>query len=401
MRAFIAPRVFTASPAEDDTAASPFIDDGAVLIDEQGRIAKVGPAREVVDKDATRFELDGVLLPGLIDMHTHLCLSAGRDPGADARTEHRARIAIRGAQNLARHLDAGVTTIRDVGGIDGIDLELARLVDEGGVEGPSVFAAGHVICMTGGHACFLGIEADGPDEVRKATRTQLKAGAALIKLIATGGILTPGVQPGAPQLTEDEMRAACEEAHKASRTVAAHAQAAAGVDAALRAGVDTIEHGFWLSEFALSFMSAHRRTLVPTFAALRMMRREAEDLPEFVRAKLDAVEGPQRDAFRQALAHGVAVATGTDAGTPGNPHGNLVEELRAFAELGMTPEAVWRSATSVAARALGLSDRGQLAVGRRGDLIAVSDAAFSDLSRFTRPFLVVKGGKIVRRATFG
>ena len=169
---------------------------------------------------AEELTVSGVLMPDLCDVHTHLCLSASLDPFADALKEHPARMTMRAVRSLGAHLDAGVTTIRDVGGVAGVDLELQRLVDEGEVEGPQVFAAGRLIAMTGGHACMLGIEADGPDAVRAQRRENLKAGARLIKIIATGGVLTSGVRPGAQQLTEDEMRAAVEEATKAGKRVA-------------------------------------------------------------------------------------------------------------------------------------------------------------------------------------
>lgn len=391
MRAFIAEQVFTSSL--DDEGA--LLDEGAVVVGEDGRIARVGPARDVVPAGCERVEVTGVLLPGLFDVHTHLCLSASEDPGRDALREHPARVAVRAVENLRLHLEIGVTTIRDVGGVHGVDLELQRMVDEGVVEGPDVFAAGNVLCMTGGHGCFMGVECDGADEMRKAARAQMRAGARLIKLIATGGVITPGVQPGAQQLTYEEMRAACEEARKASRTVAAHAQGEEGILAALRAGVDTIEHGFWLTDEALALMAEEGRTFVPTFAALRAMVRMAPSLPAFIRDKLEAVVEPQLRSFQRAVERGVRVATGTDAGTPGNPHGNLKEELEAFQELGVAPRDCWRAATIHAARALRLDDRGELREGTRADLIAIERAALDDVTRFLHPHLVVKRGTVL------
>lgn len=392
MRAFLADRLFAAGP--DDAV----LEDAAVIVDDAGLITAVGRAADVVPRDAEVVRARGALLPGLFDVHTHVCLSAGANPGRDAQSEHPTRIALRAAENLKRHLDAGVTTIRDVGGVHGVDLELMRLVDEGVVEGPDMLAAGNVICITGGHGCWMGIECDGEDEVRKATRTVIRRGARVVKLIATGGVITPGVRPGAAQLTYDEMRVACSEAKKASRTIAAHAQGADGIEDALRAGVDTIEHGFWLTDTAVALMRDQAQTLVPTFAALRAMQRDRATLPDFIVQKLDEVDAPQRASFAKARAAGVRVAVGTDAGTPGNPHGDVAVELAAFQELGVPPLDCWRAATSWAAAACGLGDRGVLAPGKRADLIAVDEAALTDVTRFARPTLVVKRGAVLRRS---
>jgi imidazolonepropionase-like amidohydrolase len=391
MRAYIAPRVFTAADGDDAV-----LEDAAVVISSSGRIRAVGAAGEVVPDDAERVEVDGVLLPGLIDVHTHVCLSAGDDPAADCAADPVARVAIRAAHNLALQLDAGVTTIRDVGGVHGVDLELARMLRDDLIEGPDMLAAGNVLCMTGGHACFMGLECDSPDAFRFAARKVIKDGADLVKLIATGGVITRGVRPGAQQLSVEEMRAACEVAHRAERTVAAHAQGAEGIEAALEAGVNTIEHGFWLTDRAIATMVERGRTLVPTFAALRAMQRDRAQLPQFIADKLDEVEGPQRDSFLRAWKAGVFLATGTDAGTPGNPHGRIHDELAAFAELGVPALDCWRAATSWAARACALEDRGVLRAGARGDLIVIAPEELELVQSFRRPRLVVQRGEIVR-----
>ena len=393
MRVLIASAAFCAHDADDRV-----LDETAVRWDERGTITGIGAPDAVVEDGDEVAEVDGVVLPGLIDAHTHVCLSAGPNPGDDVRTEHPAKVAIRAAENLRAHLDAGVTTIRDVGGVHGVDLEVARLQAAGQIEGPEVLAAGNLICMTGGHACFLGGEADGADAVRAMARRQLAAGAALIKLIATGGVITEGVRPGAAQLTEDEMRAAVDEAHKVDKKVAAHAQGADGIENALRAGVDTIEHGFWLTDDAIRMLGEGERALVPTFAALRAMNRVADELPAFIRDKLDVVTGPLSESFARAVKAGVRVVTGTDAGTPNNPHGNICDELHAFSEAGLDAPAVWRAATSAAAIAIGRPDRGVLAAGKRADLIVVERAAFDDPTGFFRPLVVIQRGELMRDA---
>ncbi len=392
MLALVAEAVFTGE------SRTPLIEGGALLID-GGIIRQVGPAKHVVKKSMTRIDVEGVVLPGLIDAHTHVCLSASADPGRDIANEHPTRTTARAIRSLQQHVDAGVTTIRDVGGVHGIDLELSRLQREGFVEGPEVFAAGRLVCMTGGHACFLGIEVDGGDEARKAARSQLKAGARLLKVIATGGIITEGVRPGAAQLTVAEMRAVCEEAAKAQKVVAAHAQGSEGIENALEAGCHSIEHGFWLSDRAIRTMKQQGRVLVPTFAALRTMRARADQLPAFIRDKLDEVERPQMSSFKRAVAAGVVVACGTDAGTPFNPHGNIKEELAAFSEAGLDHESVWRAATTGGAAALGIDDRGVLTPNRRADVIAVSRDVFQDPRQYDRPRLVMQRGEVLRGPT--
>ena len=391
MNAFIVPQIFTGTDLLQKG-------EYAVCVNDDGVISHVDPPAEVIASGMNQIELDGVLMPGLIDMHTHLCLSGSFEPDLDLKTQHPARVVHRALSHLSQHLDAGVTTIRDVGGVHGIDIELSRMVREGKVEGPDVWAAGHLICMTGGHACFMGVEADGPDAVQKAARQEIKAGAHLIKLIATGGIITPGVQPGAAQLSQAEMQAACDVAHLVNKKVAAHAQGTEGIMNALRAGCDTIEHGFWLSQEAIQFMHEQQRTLVPTFAPLRCMRANADQMPSFIQAKLDVVEQPQLESFQKAIAGGVNVVTGTDAGTPGNPHGNIAEELKAFAAAGVSANDVWRAATSNAAFALGASDRGKVHVGLRGDLICVSNECFANPAHYSKPSLVVSQGRVVRRS---
>jgi imidazolonepropionase-like amidohydrolase len=364
---FTAARIFTAE------ANNALIDSGAVVVDSGGTIRAVGPAKSLVRKGLEHIDLGPVtLLPGLLDLHTHLCLSASLDPFADALADHPARVTMRALDGLRRHVDAGVTTIRDVGGIHGVDLEMQRAVDDGTVTGPQVFASGKVISMTGGHACMMAYEVDSPAEARRAARQNIKDGARVIKLIATGGVLTEGVAPGAQQLTEAEMSAAVIEAHKAGRTVAAHAQGEAGIEAALAAGVDTIEHGFWLSTQALTTMAASGQAMVPTFAALRGMQRLGDQLAPFILEKLERVCSPHLASFHAAIKRGVCICTGTDAGTPNNPHGNIADELAAFREAGMPILDCWRAATANGARALGLEDRGLLVAGRRADMISVS-----------------------------
>ncbi len=357
------------------------------LVVENGRIVAVGPAADVAPRagGARVVDLVGTLLPGLIDCHTHVSLSGGLNPVADLKTEGRTRRTVRALHALTAQRRAGVTTIRDMGGPEGLDLELARGLREGWIEGPRMLAAGEVVCITGGHACFLGIEADGPDAVRAAVRKQLKAGCDLVKVIATGGVITAGVEPGAAQMTPEELRAACEEARKAGRLVAAHAQGTEGIRNALVAGVATIEHGFFLDAETIGLMVARGTTLVPTFAAGQaMLEGESAGVPSFMVEKIKRVKGAHIASFQAALAAGVHVACGTDAGTPLNPHGRIATELELFVRFGATPAQAIAAATGNAARALGRDDVGLLAEGRRADLLWVADDPLEDIHRISR-----------------
>lgn len=345
-------------------------------------------------------ELDGWVIPALIDAHVHLCLDGGADPGARLRAETPTDTVVRALGHLRAHLRAGITTIRDLGGPDGFALDLARAVDDGRVAGPRVIASGRNVTMTGGHAHATGIEADGPDAVRRAARSQLKAGARVVKFMATGGVMTPGVRAGAEALTEAELCAGIEEAHKAGRRTAAHAQGLAGIKNALRAGIDTIEHGAfdaWDDE-ALTRMTDPARPvwLVPTLAAPDGILAGEGRVPAWAVAKTRPIAARHRENALQAFRAGVRVAAGTDAGTPLNPHGGLARELELLAEIGLPLEAVLRAATSEAAAALDLEgEAGCLAPGARADLAVLGADPLADVGAYRRVRSVVQGGRLL------
>src|SRR6266545_3810743 len=277
---------------------------GASLIDgtgaepARGRAVVVtgGRITDVVDDSRAprgdRVDLGGLtLLPGLINCHVHLCLGAEADPVRPLRDEPLGLTAIKALLRARETARAGVTTVRDLGGREYVELAARRAIQEGLIAGPRIVAAGRPVCMTGGHGHWLGREADGPDDARKAVREQLKAGADVIKIIATGGVLTPGVEPGSPQMTFEEMRAAIEEARKAGRLTAAHAQGSAGIADAVEAGITTIEHGIFLTDEIIATMKRKGVFLVPTLAAPAAISIGglAAGIPEFMVRKSDAV----------------------------------------------------------------------------------------------------------------
>ena len=350
--------------------------------------------------EGTVLDLGGLtLLPGLVNCHTHLCLSGAADPAREVTQESYATTVIQATVRARQTVEAGVTTIRDVGGREYAEIAVRDAVRAGLVAGPRILAAGRGVCMTGGHGWQLvARQADGADEVRKAVREQLRAGADVIKLLATGGVMTPGVDPSSPQLTLDELRAGVEEAHKARRRAAAHAQAEDGIALCLEAGIDTIEHGVFLTEQLAARMAAQGTALVATLVAPHAIVEGglAAGIPEFAVKKSVAVRDRHLESFRLALRAGVQIAAGTDAGTPLNPHGTIVPELMLMAGAGMAPLDVIRAATSVAASVAGLEgDTGRVAPGLAADLLAVEGNPGESLKALEAVRLVIADGRII------
>lgn len=315
---------------------------------------------------------DYTVMPGLINCHTHV----GILPTADndlVLTYPPAQRTVFILQHLRELLASGVTTIRDLGCYDNFDLQIRDFIRGGEVLGPDMYAAGPMLTMTGGHAHKVGVECDGVDECRKATRERLKSGVDLIKVMSTGGVLTRGVEPGAAQLSKEELTVICEEAHKAGRLVSTHAQGNTGIRNALAAGVDTVEHGFFMDQEIVDTMVKNRTYYVPTFCAPYFMATMGEALglaQEFIDKVMNSLEAHAK-SFEMALRSGVKIACGTDAGTPFNGFDQTAREILLMHEHGMTPQQALRAATVTAAECIGLSDRGVLAEGKRADLIAV------------------------------
>ncbi|HLZ70274.1 MAG TPA: amidohydrolase family protein [Dehalococcoidia bacterium] len=353
---------------------------------EDGRIAAIGralprAAAEVVDAAGL------TLLPGLIDCHVHLAYD-GRPGEPLDPVDPVAVYAWRMANNARATLRAGFTTVRDLGAPHAINCELMRAVEQGMVVGPRIVSAGRMVTMTGGHGWPIGREADGADEVRKAVREQLKAGARAIKLMASGGVMTPGVDPRSPQLGLEELRAGVEEAHKAGVRTASHAQAAAGIRNAVFAGIDSIEHGIYLEDDVIAEMKRRGTVLVATIAAPHNINLlgEGAGMPPHVLEKSRMVAEAHLDSFRRARRAGLLLASGTDAGTPGNYHGQNAQELRLMVEHGLSaPEAI-AAATVTAAALLGLGERtGRLAPGFAADLLLLAGDPLQEIGLLERP----------------
>jgi len=331
----------------------------------------------------------------------YLCFGAEADPAGAMLKDPYAATVIKAVLRARTTLEAGVTTARDLGGRDYAELSVRDAVRAGLVVGPRLLCAGRGICITGGHGWhMIGRESDGPDEVRKGVREQIKAGADVVKLFATGGVMTPGVDPNAAQLTLDEVRAAIEEARKAGRRTAAHAMAASGISDAIAAGITSIEHGIYLTEEIVAHMRRDGTFLVPTLNAPAAIASGglAAGIPEYMVRKSELVVPPHIASFQLAHRSGVRIAAGADSGTPLNFHGSLLPELELMVKHGMTSLEAIRSATSIAADCLGLdSVTGRVAAGYAADLIAVAGDPAERLQALGDLRLVLAGGRIIRR----
>jgi imidazolonepropionase-like amidohydrolase len=382
-----------------DGTSAPAVRNGALLI-ENGRIAAVGSRKSVEREARGAHVVDAgslVASPGLINLHAHLDMDGSPDFMTSALLMSEQTSTLMGVRNAREALHAGITTLRDLGTKFATAISVRDAIDRGWTEGPRVLAAGKVVCMTGGHCWFIAHEADGPHEMRKAVRENLKRGADCIKVIATGGVLSPGVEVGSSQLDVDEMDVAVREAHKAGRRVAAHAIGKSGIHNALRAGVDTIEHGCYLDDTALALFKSSRAFYVPTLAAPHCLHAHLDVLPDYVARKTREVYDAHRESFRLALRAGVPIAAGADSGTPFNTHSAFVTELACMVGLGMSPEQALAATGPVAAQALGRADEmGTLERGKSADVVLVSQDPRQDITALRDVHAVIERGSLHR-----
>ncbi len=391
--------VFTGGPA--------FIGDGriidhATIIVEGEKIVKVTASDSVLPENATIIDLAGkMLLPGFVDCHVHILIDGSPDPIAAVENSDLQMVTLLASVHAKNTLMAGVTTARDMGGTANVDIVIRDAIRNGIIPGPRMLVSGQQICMTGGQGWEFGREADGPDEVRKAAREQIKAGCDIVKLMATGGIMTPGAEPGAAELTEEELRAGVEEAHRANRKSASHAQGTDGILNSLRAGIDSIEHGFYLNEECISLMVKNNVPLVPTFAPGDMIEKAADlGVPAFIVEKSRLVLKSHIQSLAMAREADILIGMGADCGTPLLPHGSNLIELVSLFENGFTAEEALSIGTLNGARILGLDHQiGTIEEGKLADLIVVTGSPVDDISILTQPEnipYILKGGVVVK-----
>ncbi len=376
----------------DGTAAAPR--SNVTVVVDGGRIEQIAAGGTETDAER-RFET-ACVVPGLINCHAHLEMNGQPDTMSVYLVRTPIERTLDVALNARLSLEAGVTTVRDLGGAEASAIVLRDAIARGEHSGPTIVPAGRAICMTGGHGFFVGRETDGPWDARKAVREQRKAGAGCIKLIATGGVLTKGAVPGQDQLSEEEMRAAIDEARTHGMRVAAHAIGTNGIKNALRAGVNSVEHGHLLDDEAIELFKERGTYLVPTLAAVwRIYENIAGGAqPDYVVRKATEIYEHAGDNIRKAWQAGVTIAGGSDAGTPYNRHEDYAYEVELMSTvLGMTPQQALTAATATAAELIGV-DAGVLAEGRPADLLLLDRDAGADVRALREPRVVIKGGAV-------
>jgi imidazolonepropionase-like amidohydrolase len=375
------------------------IERGEVLFNETG-IIEVDQSIQSQNLDAVEIDGTGMtVLPGLMDSHVHLGMDASPDPFAKMKDDSAADIAFKAVQQGYEFLKSGITSVRNLGTRYNVDITYRDAVKDHVIQGPRVFAAGQPIVMTGGHGHVMAIEADGCEEVRKAARKQLKAGADLLKVMATGGVLTKGSEPGAAQLSEDEIRCACEEANNVSKTTAAHAIGREGIKNAIRAGVTTIEHAYMLDKETVELMLSKGTYLVPTLLAPRLILDKTGTVPQYMIEKVKEIIEDHRISFRLAYKAGVPIVAGTDAGTPFNYPGLIVDELELMIEDGMSELEAIKSATIIAAKAVNMESMiGTIETGKAADLIVVGGNPIKEICALKKIHYVFANGCLVHES---
>ena len=395
-----------------DVVSGKMVEHPAIFIGDDGRITAVADARTVRwGSDVRHIDLAGrTLVPGLIDMHVHLDSNTTMGPYEELQNTDQFNTVL-GVGHARAMLDAGFTTVRNLGSSNYSDVAYKQVIEANLMAGPRIIPAAYSLGATGGHcdSNFLppsmavkdpGV-GDGAQALRALVRQQRKFGAEVIKVCATGGVFSRNTEPGQQQLSEDELRAIADEAHQWGLRVAAHAHGADGIKAAIRAGIDTIEHASLVDAEGIRLAVQRPR---PVWFAMDIYNTEytqAEGarngiLPDNLRKDREIAQ-IQRDNFRAAHRAGVRMVFASDAGVM--PHGQVAKQFQTMVTYGMTPLQAIQAATRNAAQALGREkDVGAIAVGRFGDLVAVAGDPLHNVRLLEAPAAVVKGGQLVARS---
>lgn len=385
-----------------DGRAAPKPDHGVLV--RYGRVAKVAPKGEFAGfAGETVNTAGGTLMPGLIDCHVHLCHGAEANPAEGVDRLTASGVALRALEHARRTLEGGIVAVRDCGGKDYIDLDVRDALNAGRFPGPVMRASGRMICMTGGHGNRWGLVADGVEEVVKAVRSNVHKGVDVIKIMATGGVMTPGVNPEDAHYTADEMAVGIAEAKRFHKRTASHAQGSEGILNAVRGGIHSIEHGIFMNEECIAEMIERGVFLVPTLAAVNnILRNRDKGIPPWAVEKSERVYERHRKSFLDYYRAGGRVAMGTDAGTPFNVHGENALELGFMVEAGMAPLDALIAGTANAAELVEPGERGVIAEGAVADFLIVEGDPSKQIEAAADKAnhrAVIKDGRIFRART--
>jgi imidazolonepropionase-like amidohydrolase len=397
-----------------DGKSNAVVEGGVSIVVENGLISEVTKGAAKAPADAETVDLgDVTLLPGFIDAHTHVTFESTENYYRD-RVDELMRFPAEQAHYAASYakkiLDAGFTTIRDLGSGEELDVGLRNAIKKGLVPGPRILAAVHAIGATGGHAdsdpfpvervkpsgVLEGI-CNGADECRAAVRAQVKYGADVIKVMSSGGVLSLADAVDSPQLTQAELNAIVDEAHRLGKRVATHCHGDTAAKAAIAAGVESIEHGSFLKPDTLALMKAKHVVLIPTLLAGEYTGHKLDKFPPAIQVKAKAALEARSQMFKDALRIGVTIGFGTDSAV--SPHGINAQEFSLMTGLGMTPVQALRAATSVDAELLGiLNQTGTLEKGKLADIVAVPGNPLSDIKQTEHVVFVMRAGTVYKRA---
>ncbi len=382
----------------DGTGAEPRVN--MDLLIEGNRIAAITPRLDAIPEDTWVVDAtQKTTLPGLIDAHVHICSDPVADPVYLEMTDSPALHTIRGIRNARLTLEGGVTTICTLGTPHGVDLDLRNAIIAGAIPGPRMKAGGRTLTITGGHGFYYRMEADGVDEMRRAVRALIKDGVDVIKLTVTGGVMTPGIMPGIPKFNFEEISAVVEEAHKVGLKVTGHAEGKQGVNDAMLAGIDCLEHGYFMNnEEGLAMLVEKGVYLVPTIMAYDLIATgEDRGVPPATAARSQMAVEYNTVGFRNAVNAGAKIAMGSDGGTAFNDHNLTWRELTHMVKHGMTPMQAIVAATHNGADLLGWLDRiGTLEAGKLADVIVVDGDPLADINQIGNVTHVFKDGNLVR-----
>ena len=345
------------------------------ILVEDGWIKEVKPFSQFSSEYEVVDYGNQVAMPGMINCHVHI----GMDPVKTSEQREKmneVEVILYAYGNMSSYLNSGVTMVRNQGTSNFVDLKLKKMIERNEIEGPTIIASGPSICMTGGHGHRSGLESDGEDECRKSARYLLKNGVDTVKFMATGGVMTDGVEPGSEQLSAKEVLAIVEEANKAGKLSSSHAQGSKGIMNVVQAGATSVEHGIYLTDEIIDTMVEKGIYLVPTLSAVHFILENGVEggVPEYAVRKCEKVYDSHINSFKNAYQKGVKIAMGTDAGTPFNLHENSWKEFELMMQHGMTAMDALRSGTIVAAEMVKKDEfHGSIEAGKRADFIILKE----------------------------